>query len=388
MLSAIVIVTAIEMITQLFSDQDRFMNLFYVVLMTLLSLQCLISSIAILFGKSPNLAIMVLVVLVILMLLLNNCNLKIDSDNHIFVRISQLNIFHYNFSSLIIIMYGFGRCPPGYHSKQLIEHELDEDIIYPAYFKRFYIFAIISLIIEFLAFIIRIYKPSLKLPKTQHGTSHNVDQDQNRTVLSLFKEDHSLREVRNTGDKEVFVSWNDMTFQKNGLFRIKDPIKLLDNISGYFNTESINAVMGPSGAGKTTFIKCLSNIGGKGLTEETTIYLNTKLRMKSCFIVQNVSEHLLKGLTVRQTLLYASKLKNSQIIVDLDHNQNVEDLMSRLLISDISDNGVEKCSGGERKRVVIGAELTSYIKPSLLFLDEPTSGLDSNAAERVIGIYG
>jgi ABC-2 type transport system ATP-binding protein len=53
------------------------------------------------------------------------------------------------------------------------------------------------------------------------------------------------------------------------------------------------------------------------------------------------------------------------------------------MISDIIDNKIEKCSGGEQKRIVIASELTSFIKPNLLCIDEPTSGLDSNAAEVV-----
>ena len=350
--------------------------------MTLISLQCLVSTVAIVFGKRLDLAIIVLTALVLIMLLLNNIVLKIDPDNQIFVLISRMNIFHYNFVSLIIIIYGLGRCPPGYHSKPLIEYELDEDIIYHVYLNSFYIYFITLLFFELLAFNIRVYKQSLKLPRIRYDPAHKVNQEQNRTILEMINVDHV--NVQYLPVNEISILWNDMTYCKNRLFTNKDPIKLLDNISGHFKTNNINAVMGPSGAGKTTLIKCLSGVFKRGLTDETTIHINSISRVKSCLIVQNISEHLLKGLTVRQTLLYASKLKNSQIIVDLDHNQNVEDLMSRLLISDISDNRVEKCSGGERKRVVIGAELTSYIKPSLLFLDEPTSGLDSNAAENVI----
>ena len=104
---------------------------------------------------------------------------------------------------------------------------------------------------------------------------------------------------------------------------------------------------------------------------------------KNCFIAQNISEHLLSGLTVKQTLLYASKLKNSRNPQHLDHNQLIHDLMSELLISDISDSSVDTCSGGERKRIAIASELTAQTKPHILCIDEPTSGLDSNAAQNV-----
>jgi ABC-type multidrug transport system ATPase subunit len=67
----------------------------------------------------------------------------------------------------------------------------------------------------------------------------------------------------------------------------------------------------------------------------------------------------------------------------LNHQNIINNLLHELMISDIIDNKIEKCSGGEQKRIVIASELTSFIKPNLLCIDEPTSGLDSNAAEVV-----
>ena len=189
-----------QVITQQFSDQDRFLNLLYVVLLTLLSFQCLISTVAIVFRRRLNLTIMAFSVLILLMLLFNNCSLKIDPDNNLFVLISQLSVFHYNYFLMIIIIYGLGRCPPDYHSKPLIEYELDENTIYHVYFKRFSVYVIISLLIEILVFIICVYKPSFKLPRIQHG-----NQKQNRTILELNKKDQG--DVSNIGDRRVFVFW-------------------------------------------------------------------------------------------------------------------------------------------------------------------------------------
>ena len=141
--------------------------------------------------------------------------------------------------------------------------------------------------------------------------------------------------------------------------------------------------MGPSGAGKTTLLKCLNGRKLNKLSPGSKIFTARGI-IKTCFIKQDIYEHLLEGLTVRQTLLYASKLKNSRILKKLDHKQIVSDLMEELLISDTADNRVESCSGGEQKRVIVCAELTAHIKPEVLLIDEPTSGLDSNGAEVVI----
>ena len=61
--------------------------------------------------------------------------------------------------------------------------------------------------------------------------------------------------------------------------------------------------------------------------------------------------------------------------------------MEELSISDIMDTRIEKCSGGQLKRVCIALELTAVHKPDLLFIDEPTTGLDSNAALIVFNYF-
>ena len=92
----------------------------------------------------------------------------------------------------------------------------------------------------------------------------------------------------------------------------------------------------------------------------------------------------MNGLTVRQTLIYASKLKNSSINCEINYNKLIEEIVNDSLISDVLDSYVETCSGGQQKRIAIAAELTAYSKPNILYIDEPTSGLDSNAAEAVL----
>ena len=177
---------------------------------------------------------------------------------------------------------------------------------------------------------------------------------------------------------KLAIAWIDLTYYCQSLFkRQKDPI--LDGISGSVNFRTLTALMGPSGAGKTTLLKCIN--GRQNNSDDSNIYLSAEREIKSCFIVQEVADHLLKGLTALQALVYASKLKNMNR--ECDHKSNARKLMSELLIGDTEKTAVEKCSGGEQKRLAIAQELTAIDKPNLLCIDEPTSGLDSNAAEIV-----
>jgi ABC-type multidrug transport system ATPase subunit len=65
--------------------------------------------------------------------------------------------------------------------------------------------------------------------------------------------------------REVMIGWNELTFniKIRSLFK-SHSFKILDNINGYFESNTLNAIMSPSG--KTTLLKCLN-----GLSEELNI---------------------------------------------------------------------------------------------------------------------
>jgi ABC-type multidrug transport system ATPase subunit len=163
----------------------------------------------------------------------------------------------------------------------------------------------------------------------------------------------------------------------------KDKV-ILNGVNGAVNFGTINALMGPSGAGKTSLLKCINGKIKSGLGNDSKIFLNSDEKIRSCFIGQHDNEHLFMGLTGKQNMIYASKLKNSGIDCKLDHEMNVKNLLKDLMIANIENTRVENCSGGEQKRLSIALEMTSYIKPNLLCIDEPTTGLDSNSAEIVM----
>jgi ABC-type multidrug transport system ATPase subunit len=186
--------------------------------------------------------------------------------------------------------------------------------------------------------------------------------------------------INSDSNEKLSIAWIDLTLRiEKNLFR-KEKI-ILNQLNGCVEFSSLNSLMGPSGAGKTSLLRCLNGRCQTLLTDETRIYLSKFEKIRTCFISHDEREHLLEGLTSKQILIYASKLKNSDKKVD--HEMNVKNLMTEFLISDIEDNCVQNCSGGEQKRIAIALELTSQIKPNLLCIDEPTSGLDSNAAEVV-----
>ena len=183
-------------------------------------------------------------------------------------------------------------------------------------------------------------------------------------------------------ERKVSIAWTDLTFEINSIFTNKKTT-ILNKLNGFVEFSTLTAVMGPSGSGLTTLLKCLNGLNNSKLSDETEIRLNSSEKIRSTFIGHNEKDFLIMGLTAKQNMIYASKLKNSRLGEDIDHERNVQQIMDDFLISDTMNTKAGSCSGGQQKRLAIALELTALHKPNVIFCDEPTTGLDSNVAEVV-----
>ena len=181
-------------------------------------------------------------------------------------------------------------------------------------------------------------------------------------------------------DRDLAIVWTGLKYSVDIGFKGKRKT-ILDNIDGSLYLGQFTAVLGPSGAGKTTLLKCITGRQVNGIDKNTKFCVNQDIEIKSCLIVQEVREHLLNGLTALESLIYSSKLKNRKN--GFDHELNARNLLKLFNIKNTANTCVDKCSGGEQKRIAIALELTAQKKPNLLCIDEATSGLDSCAAQEV-----
>src|ERR1700712_1306034 len=154
--------------------------------------------------------------------------------------------------------------------------------------------------------------------------------------------------------ENIAIAWTDLTVSVRP-FLAKNEKVILNKISGKFEFNSINALMGSSGSGKTTLLKCLNASNKYCFSDDSFVWIPKDIKITKCFIYQNHDQRVMTGLTVRQALTYASKLKNSNES-DVNHNHIVSEVMSELLISDCGDTLIEKCSGGQVKRYCIAQE--------------------------------
>jgi ABC-type multidrug transport system ATPase subunit/ABC-type multidrug transport system permease subunit len=169
-----------------------------------------------------------------------------------------------------------------------------------------------------------------------------------------------------------------------------DGHRLLDPISLTIFPAELVALMGPAGAGKTTFLKAVNGYGapasGSILFNGSDLYkFYDRFRQQMSYVPQDDIVHA--ELTVREALYFTAKLRTD--LTDPEIEQRIDAVLNSLGIQDkkntiIGSQEKRVLSGGQRKRVNIAMELIA--DAPVIFLDEPTSGLSSYDAENVVQV--
>jgi ABC-type polar amino acid transport system ATPase subunit len=151
---------------------------------------------------------------------------------------------------------------------------------------------------------------------------------------------------------------------------------ILENVSFQIKKKRITSFIGRSGAGKTSLLKCVSNInnnysGSISLNQKDIRNLSNKERVQHIgFVSQNFN--LFPHMTVLQNCTHplTTVLKNSNSIA----NKKALTMLDSLEIKSLKNNFPSKLSGGQQQRVAIARALC--MEPEIILLDEPTSALD------------
>lgn len=166
--------------------------------------------------------------------------------------------------------------------------------------------------------------------------------------------------------------------------------QLLHDVNISVRPGQLLAILGSSGSGKTTLLDLLACRHEAG-TLDGSITLNGRERTLDLvkeyggYVMQE--DRLFPSLTVRETLTFVARLKMPARFSLEEKTERVEQVIAELGLIHVADSPIggsmlRGISGGERRRVSIGAQL--LLDPSILFLDEPTSGLDSFTANNVV----
>ncbi|KZS92538.1 hypothetical protein SISNIDRAFT_486560 [Sistotremastrum niveocremeum HHB9708] len=166
--------------------------------------------------------------------------------------------------------------------------------------------------------------------------------------------------------------------------------QILDSISGSVKAGQVMAIMGASGAGKSTFLDILARKNKRGIVNGVTLVNGRQVAdsdFKKVIGFVDQEDTLMSTLTVYETVLYSALLRlPREMSEEAKKFRTLETLHELGLLnvkdSRIGDSSRRSISGGEKRRVSIACELVT--SPSILFLDEPTSGLDAFNALNVI----
>ena len=166
-------------------------------------------------------------------------------------------------------------------------------------------------------------------------------------------------------------------------------LHVINNTSLEIPEKGIVAVIGESGAGKTTLINTISGLDafkdGTIEFDETKMShyqarVADKIRMKNYgFIFQNY--YLLENETVYNNVKISLDAFD---ISEEEKKQRVNYVLNQLGIAKYTNKNVSNLSGGEQQRVSIARALVK--SPRVIFADEPTGSLDENTTFTVLNI--
>ncbi len=164
--------------------------------------------------------------------------------------------------------------------------------------------------------------------------------------------------------------------------------KLLDDVNLVVNPGEFVSLLGPSGSGKSTLMDCLNGrrraTGGKVLANGEDFYRHfDSFRQSLGYVPQKDIVHA--QLTVCRALYYTARLRLPLDTEPEELQSRIEEVLKEMDLVPHRDTMVADLSGGQIKRVSLGAELLG--QPALLYIDEATSGLDAGTEARMMRLF-
>ena len=166
--------------------------------------------------------------------------------------------------------------------------------------------------------------------------------------------------------------------------------RVIDDINFSILPGEMVALMGPSGAGKTSLLTTIAGYTppttGQLFMDGMSLYSHFGLFREAVgYVPQEDVMH--RTLTVEEVLYYQAKLNFPAEVTRDEIDARIDLVLAQLDLQDVRQSVVgdevrRGLSGGQRKRLNVAMELMS--EPAALLLDEPTSGLDARSAMQLI----
>lgn len=160
---------------------------------------------------------------------------------------------------------------------------------------------------------------------------------------------------------------------------------ILDKVSCSIGANEFVAIIGGSGAGKTTLMTAMS-----GFDTDITgdVFCNGISLRNNFHTLKNIigfvpqQDIIYENITLKKMLYYTAKLKMPEDTSDAEIELRIRDVLGMVELLEHQDTYIRRLSGGQKKRASIAVELLA--NPGLFFLDEPTSGLDPGTEQHLM----
>ena len=157
-------------------------------------------------------------------------------------------------------------------------------------------------------------------------------------------------------------------------------ILALENINLTIEDGQFFVLLGPSGAGKTTTLRCIAGLekidSGNVLFDNESVTEDQPASRDVSFVFQQFS--LYPHYTVYENLAFPLRSPMRRLSED-EIKTKIDYIADMLKISNKLENKATQLSGGEMQRVAIGRALVR--KPNIYLMDEPLSSLDAKLRE-------
>ena len=165
-------------------------------------------------------------------------------------------------------------------------------------------------------------------------------------------------------------------------------LHVLTGVNQTIHKGEVVSIIGPSGGGKSTFLRCLNLLekpekgqiffGGQEITGKNVNIDQHRQKMGMVFQQFNVFPHL----TVAENITLAPKLLKGKS--EAEANAMAKDLLTRVGLIDKFDEMPGNLSGGQKQRLAIVRALA--MEPEVMLFDEPTSALDPEMVGEVLDV--